>query len=83
MAYWTVKCVSSGVPFPGNQCNTFLRLTEEKMTLSGVGGEEDPEEREDKKLKLRKIKDTFNMNSCLSLKVSTSSWFHYAISEGG
>lgn len=68
MAYWTVKCVSSGVPFPGNQCSTFLRLTEVKMTLSGMGGEEDPEEKDNEKLKLRKIKDTFNFEFTFIIK---------------
>lgn len=46
MAYCTVKCVSSGVPFPGNHCSTFLRFTDEKVTLIGLGGEEDPVEKD-------------------------------------
>jgi len=44
MAYCTVKCVLSGVPFPVNQCSTFLRFTEEKVTLMGLGGEVETEE---------------------------------------
>lgn len=46
MAYCTVKCMSSGVPFPENHCNTFLKFTEEKMTLTGLGGDEETEEKD-------------------------------------
>ncbi len=46
MAYWTVKCVLSDVPFPGSQCSKFLRLTEERRTLLGLGREEEPEEKD-------------------------------------
>lgn len=45
MAYCTVKCVSLGVPFPGNHCSRFLRFTEEKMALMGLGGEEETAEK--------------------------------------
>lgn len=37
MAYCTVKCLSLGVPFPGCHWSTFLRFTDEKMTLTGLG----------------------------------------------
>lgn len=57
MAYCTVKCVSSGVPFPGTHCSVFLKFTEEKMTLMGLGGAEETEE-EKRKLRFRRIRDT-------------------------
>lgn len=44
MPYFTVKSVSSVcVPFPGSQCSTFFRLTEEKVTLMGLEGEVEAE----------------------------------------
>lgn len=58
--------MSSGVPFPGDHCSTFLRFTEEKVTLTGLGEEEETAEKEIEGLRLRKTRDTFNMNSCLS-----------------
>ena len=64
MAYCTVKCVSSGVPCPGNQCTTFHRFTEEKVTLMGLGGDEETEE-EDGKFEIEKR--SIYKASCLSL----------------
>lgn len=58
MAYCTVKCVSSGVPFPGFHCSIFLRFTEKKMALMGLGGEEETGEKKNGRLNLRKIRDT-------------------------
>lgn len=46
MAYCTEKSASLGVPFPGNHLSTFLRFTEEKMALMGLGGEEETAETE-------------------------------------
>lgn len=40
MAYCTLYFVSSGVPVPGHHCRTFLKFTEEKVTLLGPRGEE-------------------------------------------
>lgn len=37
MAYSTVKCLSLGVPLPGCHWRTFLRFTEKKFTLTGLG----------------------------------------------
>lgn len=51
MAYCTVKCVSLGVPFPGNHCSTFLRFTEEKVAPMGLGGEEETEEKNTERLR--------------------------------
>lgn len=46
MAYCTVKCVSLGVPFPGDHDNTFFRFTEENTTLMGLGREDETGEKE-------------------------------------
>lgn len=39
IAYWTVNVALPGVPFPGVHSSTFLRFTEEMMTLVGLGKE--------------------------------------------
>lgn len=39
IAYWTVNVTLLGVPFPGVHTSTFLRFTEEMMTLVGLGKE--------------------------------------------
>lgn len=57
-AYSTVKCVLSGVPFPGNQCRTFLRFTEEKLTFVGFGREEATKGKQVKKFRLIKMQST-------------------------
>ena len=68
MAYCTVKSVSSDVLFPGDQFRTFLRFTEEKATLTGLGGEEHTEEEQMGGLRKRDKRHTINMSSCVSIE---------------
>lgn len=43
MVYWTVNVALSGVSFPGVHSSTFLRFTEVKKALMGLGREEETE----------------------------------------